>query len=308
MASALETRVPPAWQGMRLDRALALWQPESSRSHLQQLVEEGALQVDGEPCPQVSRKLRLGQRLQLAWRPPDAMLAFVAEPMELPIVFEDAQLLVIDKPAGLVVHPAAGNWRGTLMNGLLAHHAAAVHLPRAGIVHRLDKDTSGLMVVAKTQVAYDLLVAQLAAREVRREYLALAKGAWGEPRCVDEPVGRDPRQRVRMAVVAEGRGGKPAQTDVEALVQSPRASLLHCSLRTGRTHQIRVHCAYAGHPLFGDTLYGGPTLAGLQRQALHAARLTLHHPADGRVLQWVSPPHEDFHQAATVLGFNLSWP
>ncbi|MBN8503830.1 MAG: RluA family pseudouridine synthase [Burkholderiales bacterium] len=297
-----------AWQGMRLDRALALWQPDSSRSHLQQLVEEGALQIDGEPCLQASRKLRLGQRLLLAWRAPDAMLAFVAEPMELPIVHEDVHLLVIDKPAGLVVHPAAGNWRGTLMNGLLAHHAGAVQLPRAGIVHRLDKDTSGLMVVAKTQVAYDLLVAQLAAREVRREYLALVKGAWGEPRCVDAPVGRDPRQRVRMAVVGEARGGKPAQTDIEALAQTARACLLHCSLRTGRTHQIRVHCAHAGHPLYGDTLYGGPPLSGLQRQALHAARLTLRHPQDGRTVQWVSPPHEDFHQAAAALGLDLSWP
>ncbi len=161
-------------------------------------------------------------------------------------------MLVLDKPAGLVVHPAAGNWRGTLMNGLLAHHAAAVTLPRAGIVHRLDKDTSGLMVVAKTQPAYDDLVAQLAAREVKREYLALARGRWGEPRCVDAPVGRDPRSRIRMAVVGEARGGKPAQTDIDAMDQNAKASLLHCALRTGRTHQIRVHCAHSGHPLFGE--------------------------------------------------------
>jgi 23S rRNA pseudouridine1911/1915/1917 synthase len=307
-AETVETRVPLAWQGLRLDRALALWQPESSRSHLQQLVEDGLLQVDGAACRQASRKLKLGQHLQLMLRPPEAMLAFVPEPMPLPIVHEDEALLVIDKPAGLVVHPAAGNWRGTLMNGLLAHHAAAVTLPRAGIVHRLDKDTSGLMVVAKTPAAYDALVAQLAARTVQREYLALAKGRWGEPRCVDAPVGRDPRSRIRMAVVGEARGGKPAQTDIEALAETPKASLLHCRLRTGRTHQIRVHCAHAGHPLFGDAVYGGPALPALQRQALHAARLTLQHPVTGQTLQCMARAPEDFEQAAAALGLSAVWP
>lgn len=296
-----------AWRGLRLDRALALWLPEVSRSHLQQLVGEGALSLDGVLCHQASRKLRLGQRLRLQLRPPDAMRAFVAEPMALPIVFEDVDLLVLNKPAGLVVHPAAGHWSGTLMNGLLAHHAAAVHLPRAGIVHRLDKDTSGLMVVAKTQSAYDALVAQLAARTVKREYLALARGTWGAARCVDAPVGRDPRSRTRMAVVGESRGGKVAQTDIRALAQAPTACLLHCALRTGRTHQIRVHCAHAGHPLYGDVLYGGPAMDGLHRQALHAARLTLAHPSGGQVCQWVSQPPEDFHLAALALGLPIAW-
>ncbi|MBP8144237.1 MAG: RluA family pseudouridine synthase [Inhella sp.] len=296
-----ETRVLPEWQGLRLDRALVLWQPSVSRSHLKQLVEDGALALDGEACRLPARKLRSGQKLALELRPPEAMLAFVPEPMALPIVHEDAELLVLDKPAGLVVHPAAGNWQGTLMNGLLAHHEAAATLPRAGIVHRLDKDTSGLMVVAKTLRAYERLVAQLAAREVRREYLALARGAWGEARRIDLPVGRDPRQRVRMGVVPEARGGKPAQTDVEALAQHPRASLLHCRLHTGRTHQIRVHCAAAGHPLFGDALYGGPALPGLNRQALHAARLTLAHPGSGAACQWTAEPPTDLLEAAKAL-------
>lgn len=299
----LLTRVPPEWQQLRLDRALALWQPEQSRSHLQQLVEEGALRIDGEVCNQASRKLRLGQQLELALRPPASSQAFVAEAMELPIVYEDEALLVIDKPAGLVVHPAAGNWTGTLMNGLLAHHEGAVQLPRAGIVHRLDKDTSGLMVVAKTAAAYADLVAQLAARTVRREYLAVCKGAWGAPRSIDAPIGRDPRQRVRMAVVPEGRGGKPARTDIEALAQHAQASLLLCRLHTGRTHQIRVHCAHAGHPLIGDGLYGGP--AQLPRQALHAARLSLRHPHTGLDCSWQAEPPADLRALIEAQGWAL---
>ncbi len=307
-ARAMEIRVPMAWQGQRLDRVLALWQPEVSRSHLQQLIEEGELRLEGEVCQQASRKLRLGQCLQLNLRPPAAMLAFVPEAMDLVIVHEDAALLVIDKPPGLVVHPAAGNWTGTLMNGLLAHHAAAAALPRAGIVHRLDKDTAGLMVVAKTPDAYAMLVAQLAAREVKREYLALCKGAWREERLMDAPIGRDPRARIRMAVVPVPRGGKSAQTQINPLAVSPKASVLHCQLHTGRTHQIRVHCAHAGHPLLGDALYGGPTLEGLERQALHAASLQLQHPVSGEWLQWRSLPPPDFYQAAAQFGLPVDMP
>ena len=294
--------MPPAWQGLRLDRALALWQPESSRSHLQQLVEQGGLTLDGQPCTQASRKLRLGQRLELLLRPPDSLLAFVPELMDLPIVHEDDALMVLNKPAGLVVHPAAGNWSGTLMNGLLAHHALAAQLPRAGIVHRLDKDTSGLMVVGKTPTACQQLIAQLAARTVKREYLAICQGRWSEPRQIDAPIGRDPRQRTRMAVVSEAKGGKAARTDVEPLAVGERHSLLLCRLHTGRTHQIRVHCAQAGHPLLADALYGGKPAAGMSRQALHATRLTLQHPSSGETLQWQAPPPPDFHQAAIELG------
>jgi 23S rRNA pseudouridine1911/1915/1917 synthase len=304
----LETRVSMAWQGQRLDRVLAQWQAEVSRSHLQQLIEEGELRLDGEVCQQPSRKLRLGQRLHLHLRPPAAMLAFVPENMDLNIVHEDAALMVIDKPAGLVVHPAAGNWTGTLMNGLLAHHAAAAALPRAGIVHRLDKDTAGLMVVAKTPEAYALLVAQLAAREVKREYLALCKGAWPEDRLIDAPIGRDPRTRTRMAVVPVPRGGKSAQTQVNALAVTNKASLLHCQLHTGRTHQIRVHCAHTVHPLLGDALYGGPAVEGLSRQALHAASLQLTHPTSGAWLQWRSMPPPDFYQAAAAFGLPVDLP
>jgi 23S rRNA pseudouridine1911/1915/1917 synthase len=303
-----EVRAPLSWRDLRLDRALALWQPEQSRSHLQQLIEEGGLRLDGEICRQPSRKLRLGQRLQLRLRPPDSLLAFVPEPMALPIVYEDESLLVVDKPAGLVVHPAAGNWTGTLMNGLLAHHAAAAHLPRAGIVHRLDKDTSGLMVVGKTPEACTALIAQLAARSVRREYLALCHGRWKAETSIDAAIGRDPRQRIRMAVVPESRGGKAARTDVTPLAANATASLLHCRLHTGRTHQIRVHCAQAGHALLGDTLYGGKQLPGLARQALHAARLSLLHPRSGDTLQWQADAPPDFHQAAAVFGLPSALP
>lgn len=305
----MQTRVPPAWQGLRLDRALALWQPESSRSHLQQLVEEGGLTLDGQPCTQASRKLRLGQRLELRLRPPDSLLAFVPEPMDLPIVHEDDALLVLNKPAGLVVHPAAGNWSGTLMNGLLAHHALAAHLPRAGIVHRLDKDTSGLMVVGKTLEAVTALSRQIAAREVHREYLALAWGRVEEPLVVEKAMRRDPVSRVKMAI-APANLGKPARTDVFPLGvgevqvngQARPVSAVHCVLHTGRTHQIRVHLMHSGHPLLADTLYGGVPALGMTRQALHAARLSFAHPITAEALSLRSALPSDMASAWAAVG------
>jgi len=215
--------------------------------------------------------------------------------MALPIVFEDEHLLVVDKPAGLVVHPAAGNWSGTLLNGLLAHHAAAATLPRAGIVHRLDKDTSGLMVVGKTLVAATALVRAIAAREVHRQYLALAHGELRDARLtIDAPIGRDPQSRVRMAVLA---AGKAARTDVERLACTDGVSAVRCTLHTGRTHQIRVHLASRGHPLVADALYGGRPLLGLSRQALHARRLALAHPVTGAALDFESPLPDELAQA-----------
>ncbi|MEK8050542.1 RluA family pseudouridine synthase [Ideonella sp. DXS22W] len=270
--------------GLRLDKALVALAPEFSRSHLQGLVERGHVLLDGQVQATASRKLRAGQHLRVELVPTAESLAFRPEAMVLDIVHEDAHLLVVHKPAGLVVHPAAGNWSGTLLNGLLAHHTAAAGLPRAGIVHRLDKDTSGLMVVAKTLPAMTALVRRIAAREVRRVYLALAHGAvpWAEAR-IDAPVGRDPASRLRMAVVASG---KPARTDVQRLgvarVDGAAVTAVRCRLHTGRTHQIRVHLASRGHPLLADALYGGRPLLGLQRQALHAAELAFAHPHDER--------------------------
>lgn len=282
--------VAPSWAGGRLDRALVALYPGHSRSHLQSLIESGQVRVDGRAETTPARKLRLGQRLEVDWTAPRHEAPFAAEDLPIDTVFEDAHLLVLNKPAGWVVHPAAGNWSGTLLNALLAHHEAASGLPRAGIVHRLDKDTSGLMVVAKTLPAYHHLVAQLAARSVSREYLAVCQGGVDAPFEVDAPIGRDPRQRVRMAVHPLG---KPARTDFSPLAQGERCSLLHCRLHSGRTHQIRVHAAHRGHPLLGDTLYGGRAVPGLARQALHAARLSLDHPATGRRLSWSQELPED---------------
>ena len=298
----VETRscsVSPAQHGQRLDKVLVTLAPEFSRSHLQGLVERGHLRVDGKPQTVAARKLKLGQVLALDLVPTAQSQAFRPEAMALNIVHEDAHLLVLDKPVGLVVHPAAGHWSGTLLNGLLAHHAGAAALPRAGIVHRLDKDTSGLMVVAKTLPAMTALVRQIAAREVRRVYLALAQGEVGwQQLSIEAPIARDPHARLRMAVVP---AGKPARTDVECLARggagSSRFSALRCSLHTGRTHQIRVHLAYRGHPLVADPLYGGRPALGLQRQALHAAQLAFKHPVDGRAIALSAPLPADLAYA-----------
>jgi 23S rRNA pseudouridine1911/1915/1917 synthase len=215
--------------------------------------------------------------------------------MALDVVYEDAHLLVIHKPAGLVVHPAAGNWSGTLLNGLLARDAQAARLPRAGIVHRLDKDTSGLMVVGRSLEAVTALIRDLAARDVHRRYLALVHGDVGmAPFTVDAPVGRDPAVRVRMAVTPQG---KPARTDVYPVACRERVSAVRCVLHTGRTHQIRVHLASRGHALVGDAVYGGRPALGMQRQALHAVELELAHPVTRVPLQFMAPPPADFANA-----------
>ncbi|WP_088282964.1 RluA family pseudouridine synthase [Ideonella sp. A 288] len=287
--------VPPDGHGQRLDHRLVIMAPEFSRSHLQGLVERGHAQVDGVVQTAASRKLKVGQRIDLELVPTAQSLAFRPEAMALNLVYEDEHLLVVDKPAGLVVHPAAGHWSGTLLNGLLAHHAGARMLPRAGIVHRLDKDTTGLMVVAKTLPAMTGLVRRIADREVRRIYLALVVGEvkWAEA-SIDAPIGRDPGSRLRMAVVASG---KPARTDVARLLATDGVTALRCRLHTGRTHQIRVHLAHRGFPLVADALYGGRPLRGLLRQALHATELAFEHPVDGRPMVFHSPLPADLLQA-----------
>ena len=290
--------------GQRLDRALAAMVPEFSRSYLQQLIEAGAVQVNAQVITRAANKVRVGDLLGIELRPTPQSQAFQSQPMDLPVVYEDEHLLVIDKPAGLVVHPAPGHWSGTLLNGLLAHHQEARLLPRAGIVHRLDKDTSGLMVVAKTRAVMDALVSAIAQRQVKREYLALAHKPWLAPAVVqvDQAIGRDPRQRTRMAVVdLERQAGKAARTDVRLLASQALACLVHCQLHTGRTHQIRVHLLHLGHPLLGDELYGGRPLAGMQRQALHAWRLALEHPVSGRSMSWQSRLPADMAAALSTL-------
>jgi 23S rRNA pseudouridine1911/1915/1917 synthase len=297
--------VDAAGHGERLDRWLTGLAPEFSRNHLQSLIERGCVTVDGKVLHKAAHKLRAGQRVEVELLPTDESRAFRAEAMALDFVFEDEHLAVIDKPAGLVVHPAPGNWSGTLMNGLLAHHAAAAGLPRAGIVHRLDKDTSGLMVVGKTLEAVTALTRQIAAREVHREYLALAWGRVEEAFTVDVAMRRDPVSRVKMAV-APANLGKPARTEVFPLgvgeVQGRPVSAVHCVLHTGRTHQIRVHLTHRGHPLLADALYGGAPALGLTRQALHAARLGFAHPITGEALSLRAPLPADLAAAWRQIG------
>jgi len=299
--------VPADMHGWRLDRVLARLIPEFSRTYLQQLIVDGAVELRGVPQRKPAARLTVGDRVAVGLRPPLQVQAFVPEAISLDVVFEDADLLVIHKPAGLVVHPGAGNWSGTLLNGLLAFHAGASALPRAGIVHRLDKDTSGLMLVGKSRRAVDALVRAIAAREVKRQYLALAHGRWNGPLAitVDQAIGRDTRNRLRMAVVDTG-SGKPAQTTLTVIEKTDQASLLACRLHTGRTHQIRVHAAWLGHPLAGDVLYGGRPLWGMTRQALHATRLELIHPVTGANLVFRSEPPQDFMGALQQAGLHYN--
>ena len=268
---------------------------EFSRNHLQGLVERGCVVVDGVVATSSSRRVRAGQCVHLTLEPTEESRAYTPEPMSLDVRFEDEHLLVLCKPAGLVVHPAPGNWRHTLLNGLLAYHVGAARLPRAGIVHRLDKDTSGLMVVAKSLPAMTALVRAIAARSVQREYLALAHGEVERtPFSVEAPIGRDLQVRVRMAVVP---GGKPARTDVTWLGSGEGVSALRCRLHSGRTHQIRVHLASRGHPLVADAVYGGRPALGLERQALHATRLAFAHPIDERPCIFDAPLPDDLRAA-----------
>lgn len=301
--------VPPEMHGWRIDKALAQLIPEFSRSYLQQLMADGSVQVGGQPVLKPAAKVQVGQALQVELRPTPQAMAFVPQPMSLVVLHEDPHLLVIHKPAGLVVHPAPGHWSGTLLNGLLAHHTAAASLPRAGIVHRLDKDTSGLMLVAKSRPAMDALVRAIAAREVQREYLALAHGRWtgAEEVLVDQSMGRDPHNRLRMAVLKpETTGAKVAQTTVRVLDGNATHTLVACKLHTGRTHQIRVHMAWLGHPLVGDEVYGGKPQHGLTRQGLHATRLQLAHPISGERLAFVAEPPPDLLQAVALAGLRYN--
>jgi 23S rRNA pseudouridine1911/1915/1917 synthase len=305
--------VPDEYAGERLDKVMARLFPEFSRSRLQTWIDAQRVVVDGAPA-KIRQPVPLGATITLV---PDLLpeqLAFTPEPVPLEIVYEDDALVVINKPAGMVVHPAAGNWSGTLLNGLLYRYGdAAAGLPRAGIVHRLDKETSGLMVVARTLEAQTILTRQLQARTVKRRYVALVWGTMPDEGTIDAPIGRDTRDRTRMAVV-ESASGKYARTHYRtidrAMWNNQPVSAIHCDLETGRTHQIRVHCAHIRHPLLGDPIYGHargkrsvqPLPNEFGRQALHAWRLGLIHPTTGREISWRADVPADIEALAAELG------
>lgn len=288
---------------MRLDRYLVEMVPEFSRNYLQKLIADQAITVDGQVQTKASLKVKVGQNVAIELRPTPDILAFRPENVPLDIVYEDEYLLVLNKPAGMVVHPAMGHWSGTLLNGLLYRFAQAKHLPRAGIVHRLDKDTTGLLLVGKTLQAYTALVAMIMTRQVHREYIALAHGQWEERfkqefRPIQTNIGRDPRLRIKMAVLDKG---KPAHTDVFFVDGNTHYSLIRCVLHTGRTHQIRVHLSFVGHPLVGDTLYGGSVACGMSTQGLHAWQLSFCHPMTGEMLSFKQKWPENFQEAVKMV-------
>jgi 23S rRNA pseudouridine1911/1915/1917 synthase len=289
----LKLIVPAACAGLRLDQALAKLLPEYSRSRLAQWVRLSRATVNGRAVlPR--QKVWGGEVIDIDPLHDAAALAHRPEDIPLEVVFEDETLLVVNKPAGLVVHPGSGNWQGTLLNALLRRVPALAGIPRAGIVHRLDKDTSGLLVVAKTLTAQASLVRQLQARSVKREYLAVAHGRIARDGRIEAPIGRHPVKRTKMAVVARGR---LAVTHYQVLERYPGASLLRCRLETGRTHQIRVHLSAQGHPLVGDPVYGKRSSSiPFPRQALHAERLALVHPRTGNTMDWHAEPPADMRE------------
>lgn len=302
-----ELRIPAAEAGLRLDQALSRLLPEFSRNRIQTWIRARQIAVNGEFA--TTRMMVYGGesvRVQPVLEPdatPDA-----PEAIPLKIVFEDEHLLVVDKPVGLVVHPGNGNPTGTLLNALLHHLPQVAELPRAGIVHRLDKDTSGLLVIAKTLFAQTDLVRQLQARTVKREYVALVYGEVDRANTIDAPIGRDPHNRTKRTVHAQG---KPAVTHYEVIERYPGLSLLRCRLETGRTHQIRVHMQYIGHPLVGDMVYASSRRSTAKipfpRQALHAERLGLVHPARGEAMLWHTPLPPDFASLLQALRDNQTW-
>ncbi|MEY4675654.1 MAG: hypothetical protein RLZZ470_161 [Pseudomonadota bacterium] len=298
--------IPTELHRERLDRALVQLLPEFSRNHLKHLIEDACVALIGsdKAVTKVAHLVKAAESYRVRLQPTEMSQAYLPQAMDLAVVYEDEHLRVIHKPVGLVVHPAPGNWSGTLLNGLLALDPQLKQVPRAGIVHRLDKDTSGLMVTARTRACMDALVEMIAAREVHREYLAMSQRPWrGEhDREVDMAIGRDPRNRLRMAVIDLNRqSGKPAQTSLHCLDSNDQGCLVHCTLHTGRTHQIRVHMAAIGLPLLADGLYGGSVSPQIERQALHAYRLGFAHPFTGETLQFQTPMPTDMQAALAAM-------
>lgn len=310
--------IPQDCGGMRLDQALQKLMPAHSRSRLQAWIKDDFVKLNGAPAT-AKTKVWQGDQVAVLEQANPQSTAYQAEDIALNIVYEDEAILVINKPAGMVVHPASGNWSGTLLNALLHHVPALADIPRAGIVHRLDKDTSGLLVVAKTLAAQTHLVRQLQARTVKREYRTIVWGQIWRNGSVDQPVGRHPSQRTRMAV---NRNGKPAVTRYEVLERFGVQTYLRCMLETGRTHQIRVHMQFLKAPIVGDPVYGyrgivpvklmsEELLTAVQqfpRQALHAIKLGLVHPTTGLAMEWQIELADDMKQLLELMRQDLSQP
>ncbi|MDP3876651.1 MAG: 23S rRNA pseudouridine(1911/1915/1917) synthase RluD [Methylobacter sp.] len=308
----LTEEVPYELAGMRLDQVLAELFADYSRSKLQTWVKDGRVQVNGLTL-KAKDKLVGGETIELD---AEAEVVITAEPEPIPleIIFEDDSLLIVNKPAGLVVHPAVGNWNGTLLNALLNHNSNLETLPRAGIVHRIDKETSGLLMIAKTLQAHNSLTSQLQDRAITREYLAITRGRMTAGGTVDEPIGRHPTDRKRYAV---RENGKDAVTHYRVSQRFTRHTLVQVKLETGRTHQIRVHMAHIRFPLLGDQVYGGrfqmppdcseqleKELRSFKRQALHAAKLGLQHPVTDEYFEWEQPMPDDMTRLLAALAAN----
>lgn len=295
--------IPHDLGGLRLDQALQKLLPEHSRSRLQAWIKEELVTIDNK-ATSAKTKVWGGEQVVVLPQTAPESHAYTAEAIPLNIIYEDDHILVINKPAGMVVHPAAGNWSGTLLNALLHHVPSVKDIPRCGIVHRLDKDTSGLLVVAKTLTAQTSLVRQLQARTVKREYRAIVWGQIWRNGVVDQPIGRDPRSRTKMAI---NRAGKPAITRYEVLERFSVHTYLRCNLETGRTHQIRVHMQFLKAPMVGDNVYGFRGIVPIRamtmtlreavddfkRQALHAVKLGLIHPETNEFMEWQIELAED---------------
>jgi len=299
--SRLSASIPPELAGQRLDQALPALFTDITRSRLQQWIEDGRVTLNGR-APRKRDKVKEGDTVEVLV-PPPAESGWKAQALPLEIVHEDSELLVINKPPGLVVHPGAGNPEGTLLNALIAHAPKLASLPRAGIVHRLDKDTSGLLVVAKTERARQNLIGQLQEHAVEREYLTIVNGVMVAGGTIEAPIGRHRTQRTRMAVSTQG---KPAVSHYRVMKKYRAHTLVQVRLESGRTHQIRVHMAHLHYPVVGDPVYGGrlripagageklkKVLRGFKRQALHALRLSLVHPRTGKRVQWATSVPED---------------
>ncbi|WP_428087567.1 23S rRNA pseudouridine(1911/1915/1917) synthase RluD [Candidatus Thioglobus sp.] len=303
--------IPDRLIGQRIDSALAVLLPDFSRSKITSWVRSGKALVNGKTFK--PKEKILGGEIIALTLVKEKSNAWLAENIAIDVVYEDDDIIVVNKPVGLVTHPGAGNWTGTLANALLHYDNSLANLDRAGIVHRLDKNTSGLMVVARSELAQKNLVEQLQTHSVSREYSAIVYGHMISGATVDAPIGRDPKDRIRQAVVEEGEG-KNAQTHYRVIDRFMHHTHVKCILETGRTHQIRVHMAHVGHPLIADPMYGGKirfpkkadeqlktTLKGFNRQALHAKKLTLIHPISGEIMSWKAPLPQDLQDLLQAL-------